>query len=535
MHARMHAPPCLLSPAALPADAPVKCLCMHERTRAPSTRTTRTSGCTPHGVPLLRSCCALTLPCPCRARRSSRELPEDEEAVLTSVVQRLEDIVNKRGTPVKPFFDDAASDDHSTKMYGHVTISQFRQCLSTKLLLHVTEQEAAVIVKKFAHEDKPELVNYIAFSNTIDNPDKWVAGGRVHLLVHLPVARVPLRVPGTLTPRPRFTSRLTCACAGTGCPAQLEGSRCDGKARSYVRLCSTPCRLASVGIGRHIGTRVKITSTAIQVQKNWKGMNRGCVRLYCVLLLPACCAAAAVPTHCHSRYRYRHRACALPRQPFRALCPCPCPCLHPLHPALPRPLPAREHLRAPRRHCRQAGRHGREQCCKVAGGSARMHLQPHLSSELSSSVSVPARALRFFPRPCALSFPRWAAGAACKAGAKRCPALALAPLGLAHKTSAAGEHSMCTWRAGPLLLPPPRLFVPGHTLRFCCLPATGSWPSPCSPPSSSACASPPVPSTSSPAAEGGGLQGCNTYMFQCSQHLGACPLSGQRLEAPPCL
>eukprot|EP00983_Pelagomonas_calceolata_P005569 182259-Pelagomonas_calceolata.AAC.2 len=61
------------------------------------------------------------------------------------------------GTPVKPFFDDAAADDHSVKLYGHVTISQFRQCISTKLDLHLTDHEAAVVVDKFRHEDKPEL------------------------------------------------------------------------------------------------------------------------------------------------------------------------------------------------------------------------------------------------------------------------------------------------------------------------------------------------------------------------------------------
>jgi len=59
---------------------------------------------------------------------------------------------------VKPFFDDAAQDDHSTKLYGHVTMTQFRQCISTKLQLHLTDHEAAVVINKFSHEDKPELV-----------------------------------------------------------------------------------------------------------------------------------------------------------------------------------------------------------------------------------------------------------------------------------------------------------------------------------------------------------------------------------------
>ncbi|GFH32830.1 uncharacterized protein HaLaN_32117, partial [Haematococcus lacustris] len=100
----------------------------------------------------------------------SKPLPEHEEALLQSVMMRLTDIVAKRGTPVKPFFDDAAADDHSAKLFGHVTIPQFRQCLSTKLQLETSEEEIRVIVRKFSHEDKPELVNYIAWSNTVDPP-----------------------------------------------------------------------------------------------------------------------------------------------------------------------------------------------------------------------------------------------------------------------------------------------------------------------------------------------------------------------------
>jgi len=106
-----------------------------------------------------------------RYQMSSKVLddPNDEEIYL-SAIGRLQDIVARRGTPVKPFFDDAAADNNSAKLFGHVTLSQFRQCLSTKLDLEVTEPEVTVFHKKFQNEDKPEFVNYIAFSNTIDPP-----------------------------------------------------------------------------------------------------------------------------------------------------------------------------------------------------------------------------------------------------------------------------------------------------------------------------------------------------------------------------
>mmetsp|Transcript_9410 Transcript_9410/g.20056 ORF Transcript_9410/g.20056 Transcript_9410/m.20056 type:complete len:228 (-) Transcript_9410:593-1276(-) len=102
--------------------------------------------------------------------KASRVLSSEKEAIVSAAIQRLADIVARRGTPVKPFFDDAAANDHSAKLYGHVTVPQFRQCLSTKLELYITEDEAKALVEKFANEDKPDLVNYIAFSCTIDPP-----------------------------------------------------------------------------------------------------------------------------------------------------------------------------------------------------------------------------------------------------------------------------------------------------------------------------------------------------------------------------
>lgn len=61
-----------------------------------------------------------------RYEKSSRVLQEDEEELYVSAIQRLKDVTARRGTPVKPFFDDAATDDNSAKLFGHVTLYQFR-------------------------------------------------------------------------------------------------------------------------------------------------------------------------------------------------------------------------------------------------------------------------------------------------------------------------------------------------------------------------------------------------------------------------
>lgn len=61
-----------------------------------------------------------------RYQFSSKMLEDAEEELCSSAIQRLKDIIARRGTPVKPFFDDAAQDDNSAKLFGHVTIHQFR-------------------------------------------------------------------------------------------------------------------------------------------------------------------------------------------------------------------------------------------------------------------------------------------------------------------------------------------------------------------------------------------------------------------------
>ncbi|KXZ44132.1 hypothetical protein GPECTOR_73g653 [Gonium pectorale] len=108
-----------------------------------------------------------------RYLRSSRQLPGEQELAVTALLERLSETSLKRGQPVKAFFDDAAQDDHSAKLFGHVTVPQFRQVLTTKLDWVVSDPEVALLVAKFRHEDKPEFVNYIAFSCTVDPPERY--------------------------------------------------------------------------------------------------------------------------------------------------------------------------------------------------------------------------------------------------------------------------------------------------------------------------------------------------------------------------
>lgn len=102
-----------------------------------------------------------------RYYKPSRVLSEEAEAEYSRIVEKLKSIIKKRGTPVKPFFDDASRDAGSTKVVGHVSRSQFRQVMGTMDLI-LTEAEAKVLIDKYRHPGKEEYVNYVAFANTID-------------------------------------------------------------------------------------------------------------------------------------------------------------------------------------------------------------------------------------------------------------------------------------------------------------------------------------------------------------------------------
>lgn len=106
-----------------------------------------------------------------RYMKSSRDLGPEKEARLDAIIKKIADKVYKRGTPVKPFFDDCALDDHSAKLFGHVTHTQFKQCINVKLGLEIAEKDVLLLIEKYTNEDKPEMVNYIAFSNTVDPAD----------------------------------------------------------------------------------------------------------------------------------------------------------------------------------------------------------------------------------------------------------------------------------------------------------------------------------------------------------------------------
>lgn len=109
-----------------------------------------------------------------RYQKASRVLSDEREEIYAQLIAAMQEKVEKRGVSVKPFFDDAANNPNSMKLYGHVTTFQFKQVLNTSLHWSVSDEEADILVEKFRHEDKLEFVNYVAFSNTVDSPDnEW--------------------------------------------------------------------------------------------------------------------------------------------------------------------------------------------------------------------------------------------------------------------------------------------------------------------------------------------------------------------------
>jgi hypothetical protein len=87
------------------------------------------------------------LPFPCLL---VRDLGHEKEGLVYDITQRISDVCGRRGVLLKPFFDDAAQDDHSAKLYGHVTYAQFKQCLSVKV--------GVVYVSRGAHLQIPSFL-----------------------------------------------------------------------------------------------------------------------------------------------------------------------------------------------------------------------------------------------------------------------------------------------------------------------------------------------------------------------------------------
>jgi hypothetical protein len=140
-----------------------------------------------------------------RYMRSSRNLGAAKEADVAHLIHKISQFCEKRGLVVKPYFDDAAQDDNSSKLYGHVTATQFKQCLDVKLGLSISNSEAS-LCHTVCHPARA-CVQYVAY------------GGIHHNCCHgsspvLPVSSETADFHGRSTPR---LPLCLCLCAATGC------------------------------------------------------------------------------------------------------------------------------------------------------------------------------------------------------------------------------------------------------------------------------------------------------------------------------
>jgi len=106
-----------------------------------------------------------------RFLRSNRWLGDDKEAVVAAVLERIRGMVAERGIFVKDFFRDPERNNNSIKHVNHVSIYQFKQELNVQLGFRLTAEEMELLVEKYVNEDYPDMVNFLAFSNTVDPED----------------------------------------------------------------------------------------------------------------------------------------------------------------------------------------------------------------------------------------------------------------------------------------------------------------------------------------------------------------------------
>eukprot|EP00898_Chlorokybus_atmophyticus_P001219 jgi/Chlat1/2098/Chrsp17S02836 len=111
---------------------------------------------------------------PDRFQRSTRQLGDDKESRLESILDRLARECRIRRIAVKPVFDDACRNQNSPMSVRHVTKQQFRQACDSKLgLLRLgllrSEEEMELVIDKY--DDRMDgMVNYVAFAHRIDPP-----------------------------------------------------------------------------------------------------------------------------------------------------------------------------------------------------------------------------------------------------------------------------------------------------------------------------------------------------------------------------
>lgn len=87
------------------------------------------------------------------------------EAEVSALLEKLAKDCKDLRINVKPFFDDACTNQNSERRVGHVTKKQFHQVLKNHVARSLSETDVNLIIDKF--EDNG-MVNYVAFASVVD-------------------------------------------------------------------------------------------------------------------------------------------------------------------------------------------------------------------------------------------------------------------------------------------------------------------------------------------------------------------------------
>jgi len=96
-------------------------------------------------------------------------LAEDHEERLEQIMGLLSYRCNTKRIQVKPFFDDASRNQNSALLVNHVSKVQFAQALKNHIAPDLSPLDVDLIINKFSGDAEfDDMVNYVAFANTID-------------------------------------------------------------------------------------------------------------------------------------------------------------------------------------------------------------------------------------------------------------------------------------------------------------------------------------------------------------------------------
>ena len=98
--------------------------------------------------------------------KPTRSLGTEDDERVDQILDAIAEGVRKRRVEVKPFFNDACSNQNSPMRVNHVTKQQFKQVVRAHVARELGDEEMSAVADRFGDDDG--FVNFVSFSACVD-------------------------------------------------------------------------------------------------------------------------------------------------------------------------------------------------------------------------------------------------------------------------------------------------------------------------------------------------------------------------------